>query len=320
MRFFRSPPGLWMLGGLLALLALMFTGGARAQPATAGGTAAGNPVLVGVYVNKIRDLNFRENKYVIDFYLWFRWKPEGVLAEFKPLDSFEIINGKIEDKGSIVEKRIGDLNYASVRASATMSETWELSRFPFDSHTVRINIEDSALTIPDLVFMPDRSNSGLGDEIDIAGWNALNFMVDVKEKIYRTNYGDISLPTDARSDYSRFVFGNQAAQHRAACDGRGLRGFLREALGSRCALRHGRGFAVRRGRECLYLGFSGARLGRDDRVGQAPHGGPRLHLPHAPDQRPGAEAGGDGTRGTRVQARSLLPGADAAGILRLGSV
>jgi hypothetical protein len=207
MRFFRSPPGLWMLGGLLALLALMFTGVARAQPATAGGTAAGNPVLVGVYVNKIQDLNFRENKYVIDFYLWFRWKPEGALAEFKPLDSFEIINGKIEDKGSIVEKQIGDLNYVSVRVSATMSETWELSRFPFDSHTVRINIEDSALTIPDLVFMPDRNNSGLGDEIDIAGWNALNFMVDVKDKIYRTNYGDTSLPKDARSDYSRFVFG-----------------------------------------------------------------------------------------------------------------
>jgi hypothetical protein len=204
MQFLRRARGLWMVGVVVALL---FAGAAGAQQAAPSATAPSNPVLVGAYVNKIQDLNFRENKYAIDFYLWFRWKPEGALADFKPLESFEIINGKIENKGSIVEKQIGDINYASVRVSATMSETWELARFPFDSHTVRINIEDSALTIPDLVFMPDRNNSGLGDELDIAGWTALNFMVDVKEKIYRTNYGDISLPKDARSDFSRFVFG-----------------------------------------------------------------------------------------------------------------
>lgn len=204
MQFLRSARGLWMVGVVLALL---FAGAARAQQASPVSAAPSNPVLVGAYVNKIQDLNFRENKYAIDFWLWFRWKPEGPLAEFKPLESFEIINGKIENKSSVVEKQIGDINYAAVRVSATMSETWELSRFPFDSHTVRINIEDSGLTIPDLVFMPDRNNSGLGDELDIAGWTALNFMVDVKEKIYRTNYGDISLPKDSRSDYSRFVFG-----------------------------------------------------------------------------------------------------------------
>jgi hypothetical protein len=204
MRFVRSA---WVVPLFFALLAVLAAGAAQAQPAAAASAPAGNPVLVGAYINKIQDLNFRENKYAIDFYLWFRWKAEGALAEYKPLESFEIINGKVENKGSIVEKKIGDVSYALVRVSATMSETWELARFPFDSHTVRINIEDSGLTIPDLVFTPDRSNSGLGDELDIAGWNALNFMVDVKDKIYRTNYGDISLPKDARSDYSRFVFG-----------------------------------------------------------------------------------------------------------------
>lgn len=211
MQFLRSARGLWMALAALALgLALALPGPAQAQaaaPEAPASAAAANPVLVGAYITKIQDLNFRENKYVIDFYLWFRWKAEGALAEYKPLESFEIINGKVENKGSIVEKKIGDVSYAAVRVSATMSETWELARFPFDSHTVRINIEDSGLTIPDLVFMADRNNSGLGDELDIAGWNALNFMADVKQKTYRTNYGDISLPKDSRSDYSRFVFG-----------------------------------------------------------------------------------------------------------------
>lgn len=216
MQLLRSARGLWIIGVVLATLVagiVQAQPAAPAAPASAPGAdpgaapAATTQVLIGAYVNKIQDLNFRENKYEIDFYLWFRWKAEGALAEYKPLESFEIINGKIDNKGSVVEKTIGDLNYALVRVAATMSETWELARFPFDSHTVRINIEDSGLTIPDLVFTPDRSNSGIGDELDIAGWNALNFMVDVKDKVYRTNYGDISLPTDARSDYSRFVFG-----------------------------------------------------------------------------------------------------------------
>src|SRR4051794_7237507 len=77
--------------------ALMFvTSAVAAEPAQ---------VIVGSYINKIQDLNFKENKYALDFFIWFRWKAEGALADYKPLESFEIINGKIESKGSIVEKK-----------------------------------------------------------------------------------------------------------------------------------------------------------------------------------------------------------------------
>jgi hypothetical protein len=187
-----------VLTTLGALLALLCGGQAGAQPA--------QQVATGAYVSKIQDLNFRENKYSLDFYLWFRWKAEGPLVDYKPLDSFELVNGKIENKSSVVEKKIGDMNYASVRVSATMSETWELAQFPFDSHTVTVKIEDSTYTTQDLVFVADKSNSGLGDEIDMSGWTASNFVTDVQTKVYRTNYGDTSLPTDASSQYSRFMF------------------------------------------------------------------------------------------------------------------
>jgi hypothetical protein len=187
-----------VLMALGAMLALLYSAQAGAQPA--------QPVVTGAYVSKIEDLNFRENKYAIDFYVWFRWKAEGPLANYKPLDSFEIVNGKIENRGSVVEKKIGDMNYASVRVAATMSETWDLARFPFDAHTMTVKIEDSTYTTNELVFVADKSNSGLGDEIDMAGWAPSNFVTDVQTKVYRTNYGDTSLPTDARSDYSRFMF------------------------------------------------------------------------------------------------------------------
>lgn len=171
--------------------------GARAEPAQ---------VVVGSYVNKIQDLSFKDNKYTLDFFIWFRWKAEGALADYKPLDSFEIINGRIDNKTSVVEKKIGDVSYASVRVTATMAETWELASFPFDSHRMRVNIEDSGFSAKDLVFVADKTNSKLGDEIDMAGWRAKDFEATIEQKVYHTNYGDLSLPTDAKSEYSRFVF------------------------------------------------------------------------------------------------------------------
>jgi hypothetical protein len=169
---------------------------AMAQPAQ---------VTVGTYVNKIQDLNFRENKYALDFFIWFRWKAEGKLADYKPLESFEIINGTIDNKSSVVEKKIGELNYASARISATIAETWELKAYPFDWHRTSVRIEDSSFTALDLVFVPDKTNSQLGEEIDLAGWTASKFDTAVTQKTYRTNYGDTSLPSDARSEYSRFI-------------------------------------------------------------------------------------------------------------------
>ena len=172
---------------------------------TSAGAAEPAQVIVGSYINKIQDLNFKENKYALDFFIWFRWKAEGALADYKPLESFEIINGKIESKGSIVEKKLGEMNYASARISATMAETWDLARFPFDTHAMQVNIEDSALSQRDLVFVADTANSKFGDEIDLAGWTESDFGVRILSKIYHTNYGDTSLPTDARSEYSRFI-------------------------------------------------------------------------------------------------------------------
>jgi hypothetical protein len=182
--------------GAVWLTSLLSCVSAQAEPAQ---------VIVGSYVNRIQDLSFRENRYTLDFYIWFRWKAEGALADYKPLESFEIMNGRIDSKSSVVEKKIGDVSYATARITATLSENWELANFPFDWHRPQVRIEDSAFTALDLVFVPDKVNSRLGDEIEIAGWTASTFDASVHPMVYRTNYGDTSLPTNAKSEYSRFL-------------------------------------------------------------------------------------------------------------------
>ena len=84
------------------------------------------------------------------------------------------MNGRVDNMTSVVEKKGGDLSYASAR-TATISENWQLAHFPFDWHRTEVRIEDSSLSALDLAFVPDKVNSRLGDAIDMAGWTASNF-------------------------------------------------------------------------------------------------------------------------------------------------
>jgi hypothetical protein len=186
------------LRGLLAVLLLCGAGAvAAAEPAK---------VIVGIYVNQILDLSFKDRRYTIDFWVWFRWRAEGALADFKPLESIELINGRIDNKSSIVEKKIGGVNYTSARIMASISEPWELDAFPLDNHRLRIRLENSEHVASELVYEIDVANSGLGDEINLSGWTVSFFDAGVTTKIYRSNFGDVSLPTSDRSEYSRLTF------------------------------------------------------------------------------------------------------------------
>jgi hypothetical protein len=171
--------------------------------------AAAEPgkVTVGTYINKMQEVSFKDSKFTLDFYIWFRWKPVGELADYKPLESMDLINGRIDGKTAVVEKKIGDMTYASARLTATIFKTWTLDTFPFDRHRIQVHVEDSGLFMDQMVFEPDLANSRLGDELALPGWNLSGFVTEAVAKTYKTNYGDTSLPTDAQSTYSRLTFG-----------------------------------------------------------------------------------------------------------------
>jgi hypothetical protein len=180
------------------LLAVGWLTPAAAEPAK---------VIVGTFINKMQEVSFKDSKFTLDFYIWFRWKAVGDLADYKPLDSMDLINGRIDSKTGIVEKKIGDMNYASARVTATIFKTWGLETFPFDKHRINVYVEDSGLFQSQMVFEADLTNSRLGDEIALPGWVLSGFTTETGPKTYKTNYGDTSLPTDAQSTYSRLTFG-----------------------------------------------------------------------------------------------------------------
>lgn len=188
---------------LLALLAARVPV-AAAEPVAASEPAVAAPrtITVGVYVNNISAVDIKNNAFTVDFYVWFRWHGD----DLKPIESFELVNGRILAKTGIQKKRFGDEHYVNCRVLATITKLWDLRRFPLDDHTLTLEIEDSDYETHAVVYAPDGANQGISPTLQVPGWRVGAHDGQVRVQSYRTNYGDTSLPVNNESSYSRYVY------------------------------------------------------------------------------------------------------------------
>lgn len=159
-------------------------------------------VHVGLYVNQIENVSLRDNQFKIDFVIWFRWRGD----ELEPHETFEVVGGQIESAHVDETTDLGDMHYAAVRVVATITQFWNVSRFPLDDHTLRIAIEDSQDEEFKLRYIADTENCGANPALQAPGWAVGTHHCQVLSQAYRTNYGDTSLPTGHESTYSRFFY------------------------------------------------------------------------------------------------------------------
>lgn len=157
-------------------------------------------VTVGIWVNQIHEVSLKENYFVADFYVWFRWKGE----DLKPQSTFALVDGRIESKTDAVTRTLatGD-NYAYVRVIARMTKFWDVSKFPLDNHQLAIVLEEEEHESDVLRYVIDAANSGTEPRITIPGWKFAERETVAGLGLYRSNFGDISLPTGNQSSYAR---------------------------------------------------------------------------------------------------------------------
>ncbi len=167
--------GIWVLGiialGLLGtFLGLAFT----PDPVIAqeGGSSSDAPgqtqeeeegpahVKVGVYVLNVGKLDTSTGGFTIDFYLSF--------SSDRPIDTtrFEFANGR----ATTVDKSVDEPTEKFYRIQASLANTLNLSRYPFDRHRLTIEIEDKEQTVRTLVYEPSREDSGLDPAVNVSGW------------------------------------------------------------------------------------------------------------------------------------------------------
>jgi hypothetical protein len=188
------------LGHLLPLLLAASVAG----PATA---KQPEPVTVGTYVNQIYGVDLKNNSFSIDFYLWFRWSDDNL----KPMDTVQLVNGRILTKTLGRVKKLDGVNMASARIVATVTKFWNMSRFPLDKHDLAIELEDSSLDGNVLVYLSDKVYSGLSDEVQVPGWKITGTFANVGAHVYKVRprrtleQADSTQPT-GMANYSRYTF------------------------------------------------------------------------------------------------------------------
>ncbi len=159
-------------------------------------------VHVGIYLVRMTSVDITRNMYSVDFYVWFRWKGD----DLKPYETFELVNGTIDSRQLDCIRQMGECKYACVRVSATLSETWDVRRFPLGKQSPSITIEDDDKDITGLVYVPDTENSAVDDGLQISGWKVESCRCGVTGHTYKTTYGYPRSAGATAATFSRFIF------------------------------------------------------------------------------------------------------------------
>ncbi len=179
---------------MLTLLTALLIGQAPAPTPTS--------TRIGVYINQVAGIDLKASQYTVDFWVWFRGPDRAV----SPVDTFEIINGRINSKTNIIKKKMADgANYAAARINATVYQNWDLRRYPLDNHRLELVFEDSEIDSNRGVFVVDQDGQGLDPSIAVSGWEIARALeTKVVDHRYDSNYGDLSVSQTAEIHFSRY--------------------------------------------------------------------------------------------------------------------
>ena len=171
-------------------------------------------VYVGAYINQILEINFAEDYFIVDFWLWFRWEPTKPghfdITNYNALDNFELIDGIILNKsGNLTEHKKSDKNeytYQNVRVVGKFTKRFNMNSYPADNHNISIKIEDSENRTQKIKFEADLEASNYSPNILLPGWKVQVIQPRVDTVFYKSNFGNSELGNDYISEYNQFIY------------------------------------------------------------------------------------------------------------------
>ncbi|MEO0013902.1 MAG: hypothetical protein RLZZ535_2291, partial [Cyanobacteriota bacterium] len=180
-----------------------------------------NIAYVGLDINEISNLNEKESTYLVDFFLWFRFR-KNINA-----DDIVFVNyaedwlqskARLDLVEPIAEKTIEGVTYRCYRIKAYFNGNFDFHKYPFDVQELAIKFRHNYLTASQLIYVIDQL--GMRDTFskdilsslrmsqvfeDITGWEAdkVNFFQDTLHN--DSSLGDPQLFSfDSEISYSRF--------------------------------------------------------------------------------------------------------------------
>ncbi|MFN8243257.1 MAG: hypothetical protein U0X40_04300 [Ferruginibacter sp.] len=145
-------------------------------------------VHIGIYLNSIHDIDFKQKEFNVNFWLWLKYKNKS----FDFAHNLEIPNAKSFGTSYLTVDSSNDRIYMLMKVQAVMKDSWKIGNFPFDKQKLRISIENSQYDSSALVFKVDTVGDNYDKRYILSGWriNPDSFQMVVENRIYRTTFGD----------------------------------------------------------------------------------------------------------------------------------
>jgi len=163
---------IFALGLILAML--VFPTAVLADPANDSQAK----IKVGIYVLNIGKFDTSSGSYTVDFYLNLKCADNSTEC----MSDFEFMNGRAISK----ELTIDTPHEKVYRIQADLADNVDLMDYPFDSHRLSINLEDTQRQTDELVYIADPGNSGIDPKVTLVGWELEGGDSNISEHHYET--------------------------------------------------------------------------------------------------------------------------------------
>lgn len=169
-------------------------------------------VKLGIYFERIEELDIKQSRWVYEFYIWFSWNPKKI--DFLGTNSkehlneipFSTINGEIISS-EIVQTALDTANnsqYIQYLVKAKNTQFFDVSLYPVDEHDLIVPIEHKWLDRSKLVFIPDTLDSKISSRVNVNGYERMpQCKLIEKPHAYKSARGNPSLKSGFKVNFSQ---------------------------------------------------------------------------------------------------------------------
>lgn len=165
--------------------------------------ASAQQVTLGFYPVSVYQLDMASNTYYVDAYVWLRWK-----GAIDPTATIEFTNmveewGKMQENLLEAPKVLSDgSQYQIMRVEGRFVQPFSLADYPLDKQKLSIMVEDTTNGADVVSYVIDKENSGIGDSLQIPGWQLGGWSSQTFVHDYGSTFGEEATP----SQYSAAQF------------------------------------------------------------------------------------------------------------------
>lgn len=160
-------------------------------------------VKVGIFISSLYNLDFKDNSYSMDFWIWWKydnhedapWEKHPVKGHrvYIPFKQIEIINKQsFELEKTYQEVGYDDSVYVMAKFNARINQKWDFSHFPFDTQKIIMELESVEYDSSKLDFIADDQENDfiVSNDVRFAKWKIEpGLKLETCDKIYESSFG-----------------------------------------------------------------------------------------------------------------------------------